>query len=295
MTPGVVVLIILALMMGLILLGFHIGVVLGITSALGVYMLLGGWDAALSILSTTAYEAIRADVFAVIPLFVLMGDVVSKCGAARDLYHVCDRVLRRLPGRLAIATVAGNAIFAAVTGVSIAAAASFSRFAYPEMRRLNYSRPYALGVVAGSAVLGMLIPPSILLIVYGYMADVSVAHLFMAGFLPGLLTAVMFSAMIAIRVVLNPKLAPSVTESITRAEKIAAFKEIWPLPVIIFSVLAGIFVGVFSPTEAGAIGAALAIVLALVTRRLSRASLARAILDTLVGTASIFMVVIGTA
>jgi TRAP-type mannitol/chloroaromatic compound transport system permease large subunit len=125
----------------------------------------GNTQAALAIVSSTAYEAVRKDVFAVIPLFVLMGDLIWRSGAAGDLYRICDRTLRRLPGRLAIATIAGNTVFAAVTGVSIASAAAFSRIAYPEMMKVGYKQTFALGTVAGSACLGMLIPPSVLLIV----------------------------------------------------------------------------------------------------------------------------------
>ncbi|MBL4646751.1 MAG: TRAP transporter large permease subunit, partial [Rhizobiales bacterium] len=122
----------LALLIILILMGVHIGISLALCSALGVYLMLDNAEAALSILGNTAYEAIRKDVFAVIPLFVLMGDFISRSGAASDLYRICDRALKHLPGRLAIATIAGNTVFAAVTGVSIAAAAAFSRIAYPE-------------------------------------------------------------------------------------------------------------------------------------------------------------------
>ena len=166
----------LALLIGMILLGVHIGVAFAICSALGVFLMLGSMEAALAILGNTAFEAVRKDVFAVIPLFVLMGDFISRSGAAADLYRICDRVLHRLPGRLAIATIAGNTVFAAVTGVSIAAAAAFSRIAYPEMRKVGYKQTFALGAVAGSACLGMLIPPSVLLIVWAILTEMSVAH-----------------------------------------------------------------------------------------------------------------------
>jgi len=129
---GDIALYMLGLLIGLILLGVHIGVAFAVCSALGVWLMLGSVEAALAILGSTAYEAVRKDVFAVIPLFVLMGDFIARSGAAADLYRICDRVLRRVPGRLAIATIAGNTVFAAVTGVSIAAAAAFSRIAYPE-------------------------------------------------------------------------------------------------------------------------------------------------------------------
>ena len=161
---GDIVLWMLALLIVLIVSGAHIGVALAICSGLGVFLILGSFEAAVSILGNTAYEAVRKDVFAVIPLFVLMGDLISRSGAASDLYRICDRGLRRLPGRLAIATIAGNTVFAAVTGVSIASAAAFSRIAYPEMVRIGYKEAVALGAVAGSACMGIFIPPSVLLI-----------------------------------------------------------------------------------------------------------------------------------
>jgi len=180
-----IVLMLLGAIFVAILMGVHIGVALGLASGLGVYLILGNVDAALSIISSTAYDAIRNQVFAVIPLFVLMGDIVAKSGAATDLFRLCDRGLSRLPGRLAVATVAGNAIFAAVTGVSVASAATFSRIAYPEMRRYGYDRKFALGAVAGSACLGMLIPPSILLIVWGILTEISIGALLL-GFAKGM-------------------------------------------------------------------------------------------------------------
>ena len=136
-------------------------------------------------IANTAYEALRDYVFAVIPLFMLMGDFLAKCGAARDLFALINRLSRWLPGRLAIATVFANAVFAFVTGVSIAAAAAFSRIAYPEMKRYGYERKFALGCIAGSACLGMLIPPSVLMIVWGVLTEQAIGKIFIAGIIPG--------------------------------------------------------------------------------------------------------------
>ena len=164
---------ILALLLVLVFLGVHIAVALGVASALGVYLLLGSPDIALSVLSGTAYEALRRDIFIVIPLFVLMGSFVSYSGAAKDIYTISNRIFRKIPGCLAVATVSGNSVFASITGVSIASAATFSRIAYPEMVALGYKKPYALGVIAGSACLGMLIPPSILMIIWAVLTEIS--------------------------------------------------------------------------------------------------------------------------
>jgi tripartite ATP-independent transporter DctM subunit len=170
-----------------------------------------------------------------------------------------------------------------------------ARIATPEMLRYKYDPGLASGVIASAGTLGSLIPPSILMILYGYFAEVSIAKLFVAGFIPGVLSAAMFATMIILRAKLNAELAPPVTETFTRAERIDAFKDVWPMPVLIVAVLAGIFTGVFTPTEAGAVGAAMAILLAVWRRMLTLKVLAQATMNTIVGTAGIFMVVIGTA
>ena len=260
---GDIALYMLGLLIGMILLGVHIGIAFALCSALGVWLMLGSVEAAFAILGNTAYEAVRKDVFAVIPLFVLMGDFVSRSGAAADLYRICDRVLHRVPGRLAIATIAGNTVFAAVTGVSIAAAAAFSRIAYPEMKKHGYRQSFALGAVAGSACLGMLIPPSVLLIVWAILTEMSVGALFVAGVIPGILLALLFSSYVVISAMRNPDIAPSIGRQDTtlstadiRSESIGGIG----ILLLIMLVIGGIWFGLFTPTEAagfGAIGALL--------------------------------------
>ena len=255
---GDIVLWMLGLLVVLILMGTHIGVALAVCSGLGVWLMLGSFEAAVSILGNTAYEAVRKDVFAVIPLFVLMGDFISRSGAASDLYRICDRWLKRLPGRLAIATIAGNTVFAAVTGVSIAAAAAFSRIAYPEMKKVGYKQTFALGAVAGSACLGMLIPPSVLLIVWAILTEMSVGALFMAGILPGILLAAMFSGYVIISAKLNPEIAPAFEKPLvplTRAELRSELIGGIGILFLILLVIGGIWTGLFTPTEAAGFGA----------------------------------------
>lgn len=245
----------IGLLVILVLMGFHIAVALAMTSALGIYLMLGSFDVAISLLGSSAYEAIRSQTFIVIPLFVLMGDFVSKSGAAGDLYEVCNRALRRVSGRLAVATVAGNAIFAAVTGVSVASAAAFSRIAYPEMRKLGYQREYAVGVVAGSACLGMLIPPSVLLIVWAILTEASVGALFLAGVVPGIILAGFFAAYCIIYAKMNPDVAPNPPSAqdirpLTRSEVLGAIG----IFGLVFLVIGGLWGGVFNPTEAAGFG-----------------------------------------
>jgi tripartite ATP-independent transporter DctM subunit len=246
-----------------ILTGIHIGFAFGITALLGNILLFGGMDGdwpggmntALRGVGSVSYEYLRNVVFAAIPLFMLVGDLVNKSGAARDLYNIINRALKLIPGRLAVATVAGNAVFAAVTGVSIAAAAAFSRIAYPQMRRHGYNRAFALGSVAGSGSLGMIIPPSVLLIVWGIITEKSIAQLFIAGAIPGLILAAFFALYIGVAASLNPELAPPVREdeqtSLGTKEMVSGIG----IALLILLVMGGIWGGVFTPTEAAGVGA----------------------------------------
>ncbi len=264
---GDIVLWMLGLLIIFILLGVHIGVSLAICSALGVYLMLGSFEAAVSILGNTAYEAVRKDVFAVIPLFVLMGDFISRSGAAADLYRICDRTMKRLPGRLAIATIAGNTVFAAVTGVSIAAAAAFSRIAYPEMMKVGYKQTFALGAVAGSACLGMLIPPSVLLIVWAILTEMSVGALFIAGILPGVVLALLFSGYVIFSAARNPSIAPPFEEPLVALTPEELKSELiggLGILALIILVIGGIWTGQFTPTEAAGFGAIGALIIGIV-------------------------------
>jgi len=251
---------ILILLLVLVFLGVHIAVALASASALGVYLLLGQADIALSVLSGTAYEALRKDIFIVIPLFVLMGSFVSRSGAAKDIYTISNRAFRKIPGCLAVATVSGNSIFAAITGVSIASAATFSRIAYPEMVALGYRKSYALGVIAGSACLGMLIPPSILMIIWAVLTEISIGALFIAGLLPGLLLALFFVVYCVVSAKLNPQIAPpcptdAFEEDISPAQRRSELISGLSVIGLIIIVIGGIWGGFLTPTEAAGFGA----------------------------------------
>lgn len=279
--------------LGLIALRVPIGVALGVVSFLGIAAILN-MQAAWGIVTAVPFNFVGDWNLTAIPMFLLMGYVASSTGLSRGLFRAMRIALSRLPGGLAVASVGACALLSAASGSSVATSSAFARIATPEMLRYRYDPGLASGVVAAAGTLGSMIPPSILMVLYGYVAEVSIAKLFMAGFLPGLLTAAAFSAMIIARVSLRPSLAPPVEERFTRAETLAALAEIWPLPVLIVAVLVGIFIGLFTPTEAGAVGAFLAILLALARGALSLAALKDAVLNTLTGTAGIFMVVIGT-
>lgn len=256
----------------LVAFGVHIAIALGVTSALGIYLVTGGnFTVVQKMLANTAYEALRAYEFAVIPLFMLMGEFIGKSGAVTDVYKGINRGLRHLPGRLAVATVLGNAIFSFVTGVSIASAAAFSRIAYPEMKRYGYDRGFALGAVAGSSCLGMLIPPSVLMIVWGLLTEKSIGQIFLAGVLPGLLLVVLFIAYVLAAALLRPDLVGGGRDAMAEPEPGGG--EVDPKAVLIsaigivavvFAVLGGIWFGFFTPTEGAGAGAFIGLVLGLV-------------------------------
>ena len=273
---------IVVVLLALVFAGVHIAVALGITAVLGIYLMLGDIEVVRTFVANTAYEALRDYVFAVIPLFMLMGDFLAKCGAARDLYALAHRFSRWLPAQLAVATIISNALFAFVTGVSIAAAAAFSRIAYPEMMRYGYRRDFALGCVAGSACLGMLIPPSVLMIVWAVLTEISIGKLFLAGVIPGLVTAGGMIAYVVIAAILKPELAGGggSARAAPRSSAVRRRRRRRPAPrrgadrpllastglviLLVLGVLGAIWLGVCTPTEGAGVGAVGALVLALI-------------------------------
>jgi C4-dicarboxylate transporter, DctM subunit len=250
----------------LVALGVHIAIALGMTSALGIYLVTGDLQVVATMLGSTAYESLRDYVFAVIPLFMLMGEFIGRSGAVGDVYRGINRLLKRLPGRLAIATVLGNALFSFVTGVSIASAAAFSRIAYPEMKRFGYHKGFALGAVAGSSCLGMLIPPSVLMIVWGILTEKSIGQIFLAGVLPGLLLTLMFVVYIFSSALLRPALVGGGvdTRSATSSDDVplsAFLVSLAGILIVVIAVLGGIWFGVFTPTEGAGAGALIGLAL----------------------------------
>lgn len=265
--------------------GMHVPIVLALVSFVGVWLLRGNFEIAVRLLEITANSFMADHVFAVIPLFVLMGLLVSSADIGRDAYQVANQAFRNIKGGLGIATVAANAIFAAITGTSIASAAVFSRISVPEMLKFGYKRPFAVGVVAGSSVLGMLIPPSVLLIVYALLAEVSIGDMFLAGILPGLLLSTAFSLLILFMAWFTPSWVRDANSAIGQDDiPILGGREILakllPIVVLIIIVLGGIYGGVFTATEAGAAGALAAFIIALVKRKLSFKKLWEVLVET---------------
>lgn len=296
MTSFQIALLSLAAILVLVYGGLHVPVAFCLVSLVGIWAIKGNLDQALSLLGMAANDAVASYDFGVIPLFVLMGLLVSVADLGRDAFVSANILLGRIRGGLGIATVGANAIFAAVTGVSIASAAVFTKVAVPEMIRLGYRPRFAVGVVAGSSVLGMLIPPSLLLIVYGLLSQQSIGDLFLAGIIPGLALAFVFIVMIVAFAVFRPGM---VYEQGVVAQEPEAAGSIWdalvllaPLVLLAVGVIGGIYAGWFTATESGAIGALGAFVIAALRRRLTWAGVWKVLVETGQVTVVILFVII---
>ncbi|MBR9862236.1 MAG: TRAP transporter large permease [Rhodobacteraceae bacterium] len=271
-----------------------IGVALGLTSFVGIWMITS-LKASWGIVTALPHNFVANWSLSAVPMFLLMGYVASQAGLTSGLFSAARMFLGRIPGGLASSSVIASALFASASGSSVATAAAFSRIAVPEMLDAKYDRGLACGAVAASGTLGSLIPPSILMILFGIFTNSSISTLFVAGVIPGVLSALVYIAMITIRVKLNPALAPTPSQTYSWAEKRGALRQTWPLPTLILGVLGGIFLGIFTPTEAGAVGAFLAIVIALLRGSMTWDVVKRATIDTVEGTSTVFIIAIGAA
>jgi len=264
----------LVLMLVLIYAGMHVAITLGLLSFVGVWLIRGDVEVAANLLAQAVSDSIASHVFGVVPLFVLTGFLVAYADVGKDAFDVANQAFRRIRGGLGVATVAANAVFAAITGISIASAAVFTRVAVPQMLRFGYQPRFAVGVVAGSSVLGMLIPPSLLMILYGFLSNQSVGDLFTAGIVPGLVLALAYSVLILVLARWWPQKVFSRTAAAAAAnEPLMTMGEMavktLPIVALIGAVLGGIYAGFFTATEAGAVGALMALVIALLRRKLS--------------------------
>lgn len=283
----------IAIALALIALRIPIGIALGLVSIFGISEMTS-MRVAWGMISATPFDFAGTWELTAAPMFLFMGYLCTTTNMTQGLFHAMRLYLARLPGGLAVSSVMASAFFAAASGSSVATSAAMSRIAVPEMLKHNYDKGLATGTVAASGTLGSLIPPSVLLVLYGVYAQVSVGQLFMAGFLPGLLSALLYIVMIMVRTHLKPSLAGDANTRSSWEEKWDAFKNIWPLPLLIGAVLGGIFLGVFSPTEAGAVGTTIAAVIAFARRSLTVESVKEALTHTAISTASIFLILIGS-
>ncbi len=281
----------------LIYTGMHVAIALALVSFFGIWILRDNAEQAARILSLATRESISSYLFGVVPLFVLMGLVVSRANIGRDTFDVATRFLGRLRGGLGMSTVGANAIFASITGISIASAAVFTKIAVPEMMRAGHTAKFSTGVVVGSSILGMLLPPSLLMILYGILAEQSVGALFIAGIGPGILVTFIFCIGIWLMVKYWPGFTGvASTPAIYETTGLAAWKDVTgklaPIVILVGLVLGGLYGGIFTPTEAGAIGALGAIVIAFVKRRLTPRVLWQVTLESGHITASICFLII---
>jgi tripartite ATP-independent transporter DctM subunit len=272
-------------------LGMPIGIAMGMVGFAG-FAFLRGLDSALGVLTTVPYRTFASYDFSVVPLFILMGAFCFHAGLSKDLYNTVYRWLGHFRGGLALATVGACAGFAAVSGSSTATAATMGVVALPEMKRYGYDPALATGSVAAGGTIGILIPPSVGLIVYGIIAEQSIGRLFLAGFIPGVLEAVFYLITIFIICKLNPRLGPPASISSWR-ERIVSLKNTWIILLLFILVLGGIYFGIFTPTEAAGVGAFGAFLSALLRGKLNRQAFRDSLFETLRNTAMILIIVLG--
>ncbi|WP_417209713.1 TRAP transporter large permease [Antarctobacter sp.] len=278
----------------LVLCRMPIGVALATTSFVGLWAMTN-INAAFGMLKAVPYQFIANWSFSAIPMFLLMGYIASNAGLTTGLFRMMRVMLHRVPGGLACSTVGACALFAAASGSSVATAAGMGKIAIPEMRKAGYDYGLATGCVAAAGTLGSLIPPSVIMVIYGVFTQAPIGKLFLAGFLPGILTALLYIVMIVTRVRITPSLAPSTNDTLAPGEFRAAIYESWPLPVLVIGVIGGIYAGIMTPTEAGAVGAALATLIALLRRAMTPGIMITALKETALGTSALFVIAMGAS
>jgi tripartite ATP-independent transporter DctM subunit len=275
----------------LMLLRVPVGMAMGFVGVGGFAYLVGGGPA-LKIVGHTTARTVTDYNFAVIPLFLLMGSFATTSGMSRELFRAANAFLGHLRGGLGIATIAACGGFAAICGSSVATAATFSRVAYPEMRRYGYPQSFATGVIAAGGTLGIMIPPSTVFAVYGLITEQDVGKLFIAGVLPGVLAISMYMMTIAVIGMAKPGYLPAGRRT-TFSERIAAIRDVWATLLLFAFVIGGLYGGLFTATEAAGAGAGGAFIIGLLRGRLSRADILRSLLETTRTTAAVFTVLIG--
>jgi tripartite ATP-independent transporter DctM subunit len=280
-------------MMVLIILGTHIGPSLAAGGLLGLVLLFGDLHRALGILTTTPYSTVAVFALSILPLIILMGILAKDSGLTEAAYNAAYKWLWRLPGGIAIATTWACAAFGAACGSSVATAAIFTKVSLPEMKKAGYQLKFSCGSIAAGGTLGMLIPPSALGIIYGILTEQSIAKIFIAGIGPGILLSIIFSTGIYILTRRNPKLAPRIELHVSWSEKITSLVGLWGIGVLAVVVLGGIYTGVFTATEAAAIGCFAAFLMFMISKKRSYGALRAALLETGRTNAMVFMILIG--
>ncbi len=278
----------------LIYLGLYIPIALALVSFVGIWLIRDNVELAINLLKIAIGDSVTEYAFATVPLFTFMGLIVSKAGLGADIYDVMNDAFRRIKGGIGMATVGANAVFAAVTGSSIASASVFTKVSVPEMLRYGYNPRFAVGVVAGSSVLGMIIPPSAMLIIYSFVAEQSIGQMFLAGIVPGLMLAVAY----ILAIILMGRFTPGFIGGVQASKSdyvpltwIEIIEKTLPIALLILFVLGGLYRGWLTPVEAGAGGSAGALVIALLRKRLTLQGFWQALIETGHITASILFLI----
>jgi C4-dicarboxylate transporter, DctM subunit len=291
MDPTTVGLLAFVGMMVLIVVGVPIGFAMLATASAG-FFIVGRPNFAETQLSLTFIDQGTSFVFVAVPLYFLMGQLVQRTNIATDLYECIYRWLGRLPGGLAISSVVACAGFGAVSGGSVTAVATMAPMCIPAMRRYRYDDALATGSISAAATLGILIPPSIIMVGYGILTETSIGALFIAGIVPGILMTIGYAATIIIRCIINPELGP-IGEKFTMREKMVSLTKVFPVFLTFIIVIGGIYGGIFTPTEAAGIGVLSLIIIALAMRRLNITNFREALLKSVHTSAMIFVIIIG--
>jgi tripartite ATP-independent transporter DctM subunit len=276
---------------GLMLLRVPVGMAMGLVGVTGFGYLVGGAPA-LKLVGQTTMRTVTDYTFGIIPMFLLMGQFSSRSGMSRELFKAANAFFGHVRGGLGLATIAACGGFAAISGSSVATAATFSTIAYPEMRRYGYPQSFATGVIAAGGTLGVMLPPSTVLTVYGLITQQDIGRLFIAGVLPGVLAASMYMMTIGLIGRLRPNFLPSGPRS-SWAERLQGLRDVWATILLFVFVIGGLYGGMFTPTEAAGMGAGGAFFIGIVRRRLSRADIVQALLGATRTAAAVFTVLIG--
>jgi tripartite ATP-independent transporter DctM subunit len=281
----------IVVVVALVMLRVPVAVAMGSVGTIG-YAIVDDWSSALNRLGNTPFELAEGYSLSVVPLFLLMGAIAARSGMSHDLFRAANGLFAGRRGTVAMAAVGACAAFGAICGSSLATAATMSRIAIPEMRRLGYDERLAAGAVASGGTLGILIPPSVILIIYAVMAQDSVAHLFAAGLIPGLVLTALHVVVIWVLVRFRPQLAPAAQASMAWPARLRALRAMWQVAVLFAVSVGGIYAGLFSPTEAAAVGCLGAIVIGIATRRIGPGELLASLTETVRTTAVLFFIVI---
>lgn len=265
---------------------------LGISGSIGL-LLHSGWDTFIGVISTAPYDSVKSFILSAIPMFILMASFMTVSGIMKDLFNSAYKWFGRLPGGLGIATIFAGALMGAVSGSSQASAAALSKAATPEMLKYRYNTAFTMGVISMSGTLAVLIPPSIILILYGILTETGVGSLLIAGIIPGVLTALGYIITIFIWVKLRPDIAPTIPAKVALRDKIVSLRNVWPMLLIIGVVIGGIYGGIVTATEAGALGAFITLIVILLMRRLNMDKFSNALNDTIKSTTMILTIIIG--